>query len=285
MTSGLPYALGAMLFFGVGDLLYKRGAAAGAPAHRLMMVNAWVFMPTVVLYGVLSGSLHFVPGMAWGALVGVFMVVGFYNYAHSLRTGSVSINAPVFRLSFVITTALAILVLHEALTLPKIGGIVLALAAVWLLLSGPTPQRVADRRDARSSLVRVLIATASVGIGNVVYKYGLRSGATPASLIAAQASVVVMLSSTFAFAVDRRIAPGRPALRHAPWSGVLLALGFICMVESLARGEASTMVPIAQMGLAVTAVLGFLLLGEQFTARKGAGLLAALGALGCFAYG
>jgi len=30
MTPGIEYALGAMLFFGLGDLVYKRGAAAGA---------------------------------------------------------------------------------------------------------------------------------------------------------------------------------------------------------------------------------------------------------------
>ena len=285
MIPGLPYALAAMLAFGVGDLIYKRGASAGAPPHQLMMVNAWVFAPTVILYGLATGSLHINSGMAWGALVGVFMFVGFYNYAHSLRSGSVSINAPVFRLSFVITTVLAITFLHEAPTWPKFAGIALALAAVCLLLSGGAPPQAADKRAARSSLVRVLIATVAVGVGNTIYKLGLASGATPASLIAAQACVVVTLSTGFAFSLDRRIQPGRAALLHAPGSAVLLAIGFICMVESLAMGEASVMVPIAQMGLAVTAVLGFFLLGERFTPRKAAGLLAALGALGCFAFG
>lgn len=57
------------------------------------------------------------------------------------------------------------------------------------------------------------------------------------------------------------------------------------MAESLASGDASVMVPIAQKGFTVTAVLGFVLLGEPFTARKGAGLAAALAALASFAYG
>lgn len=280
MTAGLPYALAAMIFFGTGDLIYKRGAAAGARPHHLMMVNSWVFAPTVILYGLATGTLHVGHGMLWGSLVGAFMVVGFYNYAHSLRSGSVSINAPVFRLSFTITTALAIAVLHEAATWPKFAGMALALAAVWLLLSGPSRSR-ADR----SSLVRVLVATASVGIGNVVYKFGLHAGATPASLIAAQGCTVVVLSTLFALSEDRGIAPAAPALRFAPGSGVLFAVGFICMVESLVQGEASVMVPVAQMGLAVTAVLGFLLLGEPFSIRKAAGLGAAVGALGCFASG
>jgi len=285
MTPGIEYALGAMLFFGIGDLVYKRGAAAGAQPHHFLMVQSWVFMPTVALYGLVTGSLTFGAGTLWGALAGLFMLIGFYNFAHSLKSGSISINAPVFRLSFVITAALAVLLLGEPLTPYKIAGIALALAAVWLLLGAPAAEDAAERRESRSSLVRVLVATAAVGIGNLIYKYGLRAGATPASLIVAQAVVVVTLATAFVGAVDRRIEPSGAALRYAPKAAIVLAFAFAFMVESLARGEASVMVPIAQMGFGVTALLGFLFLREPFTARKGAGLVAALAALVSLAYG
>ena len=39
------------------------------------------------------------------------------------------------------------------------------------------------------------------------------------------------------------------------------------------------------MGFVVTALLGFAFMGEQFTARKGIGLLVALAALASLAYG
>jgi uncharacterized membrane protein len=285
MTPGIEYALGAMLFFGIGDLVYKRGAAAGAQPHHFLMVQSWVFMPTVALYGLFTGSLTFVAGTLWGSLAGLFVLIGFYNFAHSLKSGSISINAPVFRLSFVITAALAVLLLDEPLTPYKIAGIALALAAVWLLLGAPATQDAAARRESRSSLVRVLVATAAVGIGNFIYKYGLRAGATPASLIVAQAVVVVTLATAFVGAVDGRIRPAGAALRYAPRAGIVLAFAFAFMVESLARGEASVVVPIAQMGFGVTALLGFLLLREPFTASKGAGLVAALAALASLAYG
>lgn len=285
MTPGIEYALGAMLLFGIGDLVYKRGAAAGAQAHHFLMVQSWVFAPTVALYGLFTGSLKFSSAAAlWGGLAGVFVLTGFYNFAHSLKSGSISINAPIFRLSFVITAALAVLLLGEPLTAYKIAGIALALVAVWLLLGAPAGD-AAGRRESRSSLVRVLIATAAVGIGNLVYKYGLRAGVTPASLIVAQAAVVVTLATAFVGAVDRRIRPSGAALRYAPRAAIVLAFAFAFMVESMARGEASVMVPIAQMGFVVAALLGFLFLREPFTARKGAGLLAALAALASLAYG
>src|SRR5437867_2040985 len=284
MTPGIEYALGAMLFFGLGDLVYKRGAAAGAQAHHFLMVQSWVFAPSVVLYAAWTGSLHFVAGSLWGALAGLFVLVGFYNFAHSLRTGSISINAPVFRLSFVLTAALAVLLLGEPLTRYKVAGIALALAAVWLLLGAPAPGDAAGRRESRSSLARVLIATATVGVGNFIYKLGLQAGADPASMITAQGVVVITLATAFVGAVDRRIGPSRAALRYAPRAAVVLAFAFAFMVEGMKRAEASVVVPIAQMGFVVTALLGFLFLRESFTARKGAGLAAALAALASLAH-
>src|SRR5437016_8665619 len=123
MTPGIEYALGAMLFFGLGDLIYKRGTAAGAQPHHFLMVQSWVFAPSVVLYAVLTGSLHFVAGSLWGALAGLFVLVGFYNFAHSLKAGSISINAPVFRLSFVLTSAFALVALGAPLTPYKLPAL------------------------------------------------------------------------------------------------------------------------------------------------------------------
>jgi len=285
MSPGIGSALGAMLFFGLGDLIYKRGAAAGAQPHHFLMVQSWVFTPSVVLYAGLTGSLRFVAGSLWGALAGLFILIGFYNFAHSLKSGSISINAPVFRLSFVLTAALAVLLLGEPITPSKLAGIALGLAAVWLLLRAPAPKDTVDKSGSRASLVRVLIATVSVGVGNVLYTFGLRAGATPASLIVAQAAVVVTLTTVFAGAMDRRIRPSAAALRHAPRAAVVLVLAFAFMVESMARAQASVVVPIAQMGFVVTALLGFLFLREPFTARKGLGIAAALAALASLAHG
>ena len=273
--TGLHLALGAMLLFGLGDLVYKRGAAAGAPAHQFLMVQTWFFLPTVIAYALLSGSWHFTPAALWGALAGLFILAGFYNFAASLRSGSISINAPIFRLSLVVTAGLAIAVLGEPLTASKLAGIALALVASWLLLGGPR----AGQLESRESLARVCVAMLAVGIGNFLYGLGLRGGATPGSLMVAQAGVVCPLATLFAAALDRRIAPARAALRTAPLAAVALALASVCMVESMARGEASIAVPIAQMGFVVTAVLGFVFLREAFTWRKAGGIVAAVAAL------
>lgn len=210
------------------------------------------------------------------------MLLGAYLFARSLRTGSVSINAPVFRLSFVLTAALAVAVLGEPATAAKVGGIALALAAAWLLLGTPAP---GEHRESRAALAQVIVATVAVGIGNFIYSLGLRAGASPGSLIVAQASLVCPLATLLAAARDGGIHPSPSALKTAPLAGAALAIGSVSMVEAMARVGASIAVPIAQMGFVVSAILGFVFLRESFTARKLAGIGTALAALACLAAG
>jgi transporter family protein len=85
--------------------------------------------------------------------------------------------------------------------------------------------------------------------------------------------------------VDGRIAPPAAMWQHAAAAAVVLIFAFLFMLHAIALGPASVLVPIAQMGFVVSAALGILVLGEPMTARKGAGLAAALATLGVMAFG
>lgn len=283
MTEGVWLAVGALICYGLSDLVYKRAAATGVPPHQFMMVQTWFFLSLVTTYGLVTRTLLLGPTALWGAAAAVFAFTGFYNFAQSLRSGSVSINAPIFRLSFTVTAALAIVLLNEPLTGFKIAGIGTALVAVWLLLG--SPEGGAARKPAAASLLRVLVATVGVGIANLLYKYGLLAGATPAGLLVVQAITVVTMSTCLASYKDRGIRPVRRVWRFSITAALLLSAAFVLLLEGLARGEASVLVPIAQMGFVVTAAVGFIFLREPFTLRKGSGLIAALAALASLARG
>ena len=123
MTPGIGLALAAMICFGAGDLIYKRAAAAGIEARHFIMLQAWFFCPLVTIYALVRQQLVLEPAALWGSLAGLVMFFAFYNFSRSLRTGSISTNAPIFRLSFTLTAALAIGFLHEPLTLMKLAGL------------------------------------------------------------------------------------------------------------------------------------------------------------------
>jgi drug/metabolite transporter (DMT)-like permease len=284
VSPSIAYALGALLLYGLADFVYKRGAAAGALPHQFLMVQTWFFSSVALVLGVWSGTLTFNIAALWGAAAGVLVVIGYYNFAWSLRHGAVSTNAAIFRLSFIITTVLAVLVLGESLTVSKIAGLVLAFLALWLLLGMPNAGTEVSKAERNTSLVRVLVASVAVGFASFGYKVGLRQGAAPIALVVAQGSVATAVATAFTAYIDYGIRPSRAALAHAPISAMLLVVAFICLAKGLEQGDASVVVPIAQMGFVVTALLGFVFLREPFTTRKGAGLLAALLALASLAW-
>ena len=277
VSDGLALALTAMVLFGLSDLVYKRVAQAGIPAHQFLMTQTWFFTACVSIYGAVTGTLQFSPAILWAPVSGVFAFGGFYLFARSLATGSVSINAPIFRLSFVVTATLAVLILGESLALTKIIGIVLALVAVWLLIGGASAAALRTAR--RDSLTRVVLATLAVGIANLIYKVAMAQGALPASLLTLQALFVSALSMVVTYQRDGTIKPNALTLRFALVAGLLLGVAFITLLASLQRGAASVMVPIAQMGFVVTALAGFIFLRETFTVRTAVGLALAVGAL------
>src|SRR5262252_3752674 len=170
MNPSIAYALGALFLYGLADFVYKRAAAAGAQPHQFLMVQTWFFTSLAFLYGLATGTLAFGAGALWGALAGVLVVVGYYNFAWSLRHGAVSTNATIFRLSFVVTAALGIVILGEPLTAPKLAGLGLALVAVWLLIAQPGAASGQAGGERTASLVRVLVATVAVGILSFSYK-------------------------------------------------------------------------------------------------------------------
>ena len=75
MTPGIGLALAAMILLGLTDLVYKRGAAVGVPAHQFLMAQAWCFAPGVVLYGLVTGTLALERAMLWGMGAGAFVFV------------------------------------------------------------------------------------------------------------------------------------------------------------------------------------------------------------------
>jgi drug/metabolite transporter (DMT)-like permease len=280
VAEGMELALGATMFYGLADWVFKRAAASGVQAHHFLALQALFFAPGIFLYGLTTNTLALGPPFAWGMMAGVLMFVALYNFARSLASGAVSIVAPIFRLSFAITVALAVWLLNERLTGWKLAGLGASLVALWLLLAGGP---ASAPRITKSSVLNVLVATVTMGIVSFIYKLGVIAGGSPATVLTGQASVFLPLATLFAIKRDRGFHPPHGAWRHGATAAVLLLFGLVMLLAGLARGEASVLVPVAQMSFVVTAGLGFIFLREALTIRKGLGLAFAIVALTCLA--
>ena len=279
MTQPVLLALVAMVFYGIGDFIYKRAAAAGLRADHFLAGQGIFFCPLLIGYAYLSGRLVLVPAALWGSLAGFFVFGGFYYFARSLGTGSISTNASIFRLNFIVTVVLVIAFVGEPLTLAKIIGLLFALLAVWLLLGG-------GERKARSqpgSILQVLLATILFGASNFFHTVGLRQGVLPETMASAQAIVFMPLANLVVFAVDRKLPPPLAAFKFGAPAAVVILIATLALLRGIAGGQASVLVPIAQMGFIVAALLGIVALREPVTWRKAAGLAAAFAALAALA--
>jgi uncharacterized membrane protein len=279
MNNPVLLALVAMVCYGIGDFVYKRAAAAGIRADHFLAGQAWIFCPLIIVYAFATGRLVLVPHALWGSFAGLFVFGGFYCFARSLASRSVSTNASIFRLNFIVTVVLVIAFLGEPLSAAKIVGLIFALAATWLLLGAAD----AKRRSGSASIMQVLLATILFGTSNFFHTIGLRHGVPPETMTAAQAIVFMPLATAVVFVVDRKLPPPAGAFKFGAPAALILLVATLALLRGIAAGQASVLVPIAQMGFIVAAVLGIVALREPVTLPKAAGLASALAALGALA--
>src|SRR3954468_1800585 len=155
MNQALVYAIVAMVCYGISDFIYKQAATAGIRADHFLMAQGWLFCPLVIGYALATHTLVLNPAALWGSLAGAFVFIGFLCFIRSLATGSVSTNASIFRLNFIVTVLLVVIWLGEPLTAAKIIGLALAFLATWLLVGAGGG---ADRTpDARRRLLRLVV--------------------------------------------------------------------------------------------------------------------------------
>lgn len=72
-------------------------------------------------------------GIAWSVCAGALGVLGTMVLYLLLRAAPTSVVIPLSALYPVVTVVLAYVFLHEELSLPRVLGVVCALAAIWLL--------------------------------------------------------------------------------------------------------------------------------------------------------
>ena len=268
MNQSIVYAILAMVCYGVSDFIYKQAATAGIRADHFLMAQGWLFCPLVIVYALATHTLVLNAAALWGSLAGAFVFIGFYFFIRSLAAGSVSTNASIFRLNFIVTVLLVVVWLGEPLTPSKIAGLALALLATWLLLGVSASAGRAPDDARRRSLGLVALATLAFGTSNFFHTMGLRHGALPETLAVAQAALFMPLATVVVYVVDRKLRPPLVTFKYSAPAAIVLLGATISLLRSVAEGQASVLVPIAQMGFVVAALLGISFFGSVSRSAK-----------------
>ena len=280
-TLAIVLALGALLVGAVADLLYRVGQTRGIDTGVFLFWQSAIFSVGIWAGALATGQIDDIIASTWvwGLPSGLLSYVGLYLFVFSLRTGDASVNAPVFRLNFVVAAAGGILLLGESASLPKIGGIFLAIVSVLSLLN---LRAVREGGAARQSLITVVAASLLFGSVGVLAKHALNEGSSAVPLILTQ-TVAFQSGATFYVLFTRRWRPNMPTFRYAPPISALQLVWSVLLFQALELGDASVAFPVVQLSFVLTAVLAVAFLGETINRTKVGGLALAVLAVGALA--
>lgn len=125
-----------------------------------------------------------------------------------------------------------------------------------------------------------LAAFILIGLSDFFRKKGMMLAPSPASYYLVETFVALAAAITLNYFLEGwRISLTGDALIYPLLSGISIALGIVLMMYGLRAGEASVVIPIARLSLALTALLGIFILGEAVTLKKMAGIALAVTAI------
>lgn len=281
MTLSILLAVGALLVGAVADLLYRVAQRRSVDTGIFLFWQSVVFSVPLWGFALVTGKVQEITGSTWmyGLPGGLISYFALYLFVLSLRTGDASVNAPVFRLNFVVTAGGAIFLLGEAATAPKIAGIALAALSVAALLN---VQALRTSAGSRRSVLTVLAAALLFGVVGILIKLALNEGSQPIPLLLVQ-TVAFTGSAASYLLVNRRWRPNGATRLFVPAVALLQLVWSVLLFESLALGDASVSYPIVQLSFVLTAVLAVVFLREGASRAKVGGLALAVLAVGMLA--
>ena len=131
VVGGLGSLLAGAALYGVFGLVYKSAMLAGVSPVSLLVVQAPLVLLTSAALAIAKGPVKVDRAVLGNApWCGVLLSSSTFLLLLSLQQGEASINVPIVQLSFVFTSALAVLLLGERLTRAKALGIASAALAV-----------------------------------------------------------------------------------------------------------------------------------------------------------
>jgi drug/metabolite transporter (DMT)-like permease len=219
--------------------------------------------------------------IVWAVMAGAsggFSVAVFYR---ALASGKMGLTAPVAALVGAAIPTLADVALEGAPSRWTIGGIALAIVALWLITQ-PEPS---DEKDSSARPAGVGIA-ALAGVGFAGFYLCMHQAHGSPLWIAAIGRIGSFTATAIAVAVIRApLVLDRPRVMLGMLAGSLDIIASALFVFAIQRGRLDQAVVITSLYPAVTVLLARLVLEERFTRWKLIGLLAALAALPMLASG
>lgn len=278
MSNALIYALLSLLFAGALDVAYKRYARKDRSRgmHVFGIGTVWLALQGSMAAMGGSGPEWSGAVLTYGLAAGIFLVLSNLLFMESLSHIPVGLGSTIYRLNTIGVVALSFTFLGEPLGAMKLGGIFLGILGVLLLY-----QRAPGAADSRFALfcgIAVAASALRAGYG-VISKAGLAHGADLQAMLLIAAACWVVGGAAYALLREGRFRLTWKKTAYSLLTGILVFLIVNFLILAVRDGEASVVIPVANlsfvMALGLSAAFGM----ERITPKKLAAVGCAVGAI------
>jgi len=291
LPENVLFALAAAASWGGGDFSGGMGvkAAGGSTtgALRLVILAHTISLTVLTVLCIMSGSpWPHGPGAVWALAAGVAAGVSLTAFYMALARGAMGVSAAVSGVLAATIPAVVSIATEGMPGMLRLAGFAVALAAIWVIAAGESPENAPDDKSAAKKTMGLAIIG---GLGFGFYFVGLRMAnglgvMEPIALARAGSLIACFVLLAFvgwrekSSPVPRQAAPwfSRATIGWAMGVALLDTGGNLLLVAATRTGRLDVAAVLASLYPAATILLAAWRLHERPTKRQMAGMVAAL---------
>lgn len=272
----LIFAIGSAFFAGITAILAKCGIkqtdSTVATAVRTVVVLLMSIM--MVLVAGSAGTITQVSGKTWLFLVLSGLATGgsWLCYFKALQIGNVNKVVPVDKSSTVLAMLLALIFLHEEISLTKCIGIVAVSAGIFLMIE---KKQVSEERHGTGWLPFAVMSAVFAALTSILGKIGIDG--VESNLGTSIRTAVVLVMAWLMVIVTRKTHEVRKIspkeFLFICLSGLATGASWLCYYKALQDGPASVVVPVDKLSILVTVLFSWVVFHEKLSVRSLIGLV------------
>lgn len=274
MTQAIIFALVSLFLTALNDFVFKlfadkmRSRGGFVALVGLFWLVAQLFFPCT--------TENFSVTLKWGLISGFMSVAGNILLIEAMGHQSAGLCSTIYRMNMVFVVLGAWLILGEKINALHWCGIGLALAAIVAFL--PFSSVIGF---SRLGFGLALLAAVLRSIMGLSYRYGFEHGADKNTVVMINCFMWIFGGLLYSLLREGNLkwVKDIKIYKYVAISGVLVGGIVFCMAASLKLGDASRVLPIAQMSFLMTFLLSVIFLKEKCDFRKLVAMVCGVGAV------
>lgn len=272
----LLFAAGSAFFAGITAILAKCGIrntdSTVATAVRTIVVLIMSMMMVLIVGS--AGTITEISGKTWLFLTlsGLATGASWLCYFRALQVGDVNKVVPVDKSSTVLAMLLALIFLHEEISLPKLIGLVAVACGIFLMIE---KKESGTRAHGKGWLLFAVLSAVFAALTSILGKIGI-DGVESNLGTAIRTAVVLVMAWVMVFisgkAGEVRKIPRRELL-FICLSGLATGASWLCYYKALQDGPASVVVPVDKLSILVSVLFSRAVFHEKLPKRAIIGLV------------